>query len=46
MLYLIESQKSRNINEIMYDHNTENLSDSKQALHYRKDEIIMKTRLQ
>jgi len=39
MLHLITSQKDRNVNEILYDFNAEDIHDRSSAIKYRKKEI-------
>lgn len=42
MWYIIGTQSKRNVNEILYDFNTENLDDNESSLSYRKNELRMR----
>ena len=42
MLYIIEAQKDRDVNEILYDLNNENLHDKDDSIKYRKKEMQMR----
>ena len=45
MLYLIETQKNRDIGQILFDYNNENITDKKQKddpRTYRRDELNLK----
>ena len=45
MVHILNTQKDRKVEEILYQHNAENLDDSNSMFTYRKDEKAMYKKL-